>query len=187
MKTISFFLVATVILLSDTVIGQNSTLKKTRDGKDIQLALPESSVDYSIISYKNVDFLKTDPLKLEAAGLHTEIYISNTHRGVIIISSSDANKTLKDYSRTLELNPSFYETLTRQDTTIFPSGNNKSLDFDFTKASSINHDYINAFNYTIDPSTGVSWSKGTHKDFLQGDVLGKTVYDLIIVLPKTKK
>lgn len=187
MKTISFFLIASVILQCNNVIGQNSTLTKTRDGKDIQLAIPESSVDYSIISYKNVDFLKTDPLKLEAAGLHTEIYISNTHRGVIIISSSDANKTLKDYSRKLELNPSYYETLTRQDTTIFPSGNNNSLNFDFTKASSINHDYKNAFNYTVDPHTGVSWSKGSHKDFLQSDVLGKLVYDLIIVLPKNKK
>lgn len=187
MKKTAFIQVVLVIVMFNYLNGQNPTVTKTKDSKDIQLTLPETSVDYSIISYKNVDFLKTDPLKLEAAGLHTEIYISNTHRGVIIISSSDANKTLKDYSHTLELNPSYYETLTRQDTTIILSGSNKSLDFDFTKASSINHDYINAFNYTVDPRTGVSWSKGTHRDFLQDDVLGKALYDLIIVLPKTKK
>lgn len=187
MKKTVFILIVSVIMMLNYVNGQNPAVAKTKDSKNTQLALPESSVDYSIISYKNVDFLKTDPLKLEAAGLRTEIYISNTHRGVIIISSSDANKSLKEYSHTLELNPSYYETITRQDTTIFFPGNNKSRDFDFTKASSINHDYMNAFNYTIDPRTGVSWSKGTHKDFLQDDVLGKAVYDLIIVLPKTRK
>jgi len=32
----------------------------------------------------------------------------------------------------------------------------------------------------------VSWRKGTHKDFLQGDLLNKNVYDLIIVLPKAQ-
>lgn len=184
-RTLIFVTLAIVIL--KPVIGQNPTITKMQDSKNVQLTLPESSVDYSITSYKNVDFLKTDPFKLEAAGIHTEIYISNTHKGVIIISSSDANKDLKYFSHTLALNPSYYETLTTQDTTIFLSGNNKNPDFDFTKASSINHDYINAFHYTVDPSTGVSWSKGTHKDFLQGDVLGKAVYDLIIVLPKTKK
>ena len=187
MKNLKFIFVALAIVILNPVISQNTTITKAQESKDIQLALPASSVDYSITSYKNVDFLKTDPLKLESAGLHTEIYISNTHRGVIIISSSDANKDLKEFSHILELNPSYYETLTRQDTTIFLSGNTKSPDFDFTKASSINNNYINAFNYTVDPRTGISWSKGSHKDFLQGDVLGKAIYDLIIVLPKMKK
>ena len=131
--------------------------------------------------------MKINPLQLEAAGLHTEIYISNTNRGVIIISSAESNKTLDEFIKKLELNPNSYETLIRQDTTIFSQGNTKSPAFDFTKASSINHDYTNAFNYTVDSRSGVSWSKGTHKDFMQDDIHSKAVYDLIIVLPKAQK
>jgi hypothetical protein len=54
-------------------------------------------------------------------------------------------------------------------------------------SSSIRHEYKNAFNNTLDPRTGVSWSKGTHKDFLQNDILNKPVYDLIMVLPKVQE
>jgi hypothetical protein len=167
-----------------TISIQNDTVLNLGMDKKLQITIPETPTVYSIASYKNVDFLKTNPLQLEAAGLHPEIYISNTHHGVIIISSAESNDALKDFTRTLELNPNYYETLSRQDTTIFTSGNNKNTVFDFTKASSINHDYKNAFNYTLDSRTGVSWSKGTHKDFLENDILGKAVYDLIIVRPK---
>jgi len=184
MKTNIFVVVVLILLPSILVIGQNPVTTKPRENKELKITIPETPTEYSIASYKNVDFLKTNPLQLEAAGLHPEIYISNTHRGVIIISTSEANKALKDFRKTLELNPNFYETLTKQDTILFSPGSTQSPALDFTKASSIRHDYKNAFNYTTDPRTGVSWSKGTHKDFLQDDALGKVLYDLIIIIPK---
>jgi hypothetical protein len=152
--------------------------------KENQIEVPGLPTEYSIASYKNVDYLKINPLQLDLSGTHTDIYVSNTHQGVIIISSAEANDALKDFSHTLELNPTYYEKLTRQDTLVISSSIAGSPAFDFTKASMINHDYKNAFNYTIDPRTGISWSKGTHKDFIQDDILGKAVYDLIIVRPK---
>jgi hypothetical protein len=187
MKAKKIVLVALILFPFIHAIGQDIVPPKKKDAKKIQLTVPETSTEYSITSYKNVDFLKTDPLKLEAAGLHTEIYISNTHRGVIIISTTEANKTLKDFSHTLEVNPNYFETSTRQDTIVFSAENKQSQPLDLTKASSIRYEYQNAFNYFPEPGTGIRWSKGTHKDFLPDDVNGKAVYDLIIVLPKTKK
>lgn len=184
MKTNNFIWLALVMLPVIPVFSQNPVTPKPRETKELKLSIPETPAEYSIASYKNVDFLKTNPLQLEAAGLHPEIYISNTHRGVIIISTSESNKALKDFRKTLELNPNYYETLTRQDTILFSPGSSQSPTLDFTKASSIRHDYKNAFNYTTDPRTGVSWSKGSHKDFLQDDALGKVLYDLIIIIPK---
>jgi len=130
-----------------------------------------------------------NPVQLEAAGLHTEIYISNTNQGVIIISSTEANKSIKNFSHTLELNPTYYETFTRHDTTLFLSGNSKNPTFEFTKASSINQDYKNAFNYSIDPRTGVSWSKGNYDDIniKGGKSYGQLLYDIIIWMPKAIK
>ena len=187
MKAIKKVLVALILLSFIRANSQDTVPPKIQDTKKIQLSVPETSTEYSITSYKNVDFLKTDPLKLEAAGLHPEIYISNTHRGVIIISTTEANKTLKDFSHTLELNPNYFETYTRQDTIVFSPENKLSQPLDFTKASSIRYEYQNAFNYFPEPGTGMRWSKGTHKDFLPDDPNNKAVYDLIIVLPKTKK
>ena len=187
MKANSIIVVALILLPVIRTIGQDIVPPKTKDTKKSQLTVPETSTEYSITSYKNVDFLKTDPLKLEAAGLHPEIYISNTHRGVIIISATEANKTLKDFSHTLELNPNYFETYTRQDTIVFSPENKQNQPLDFTKASSIRYEYRNAFNYFPEPGTGIRWSKGTHKDFLPDDPNNKAVYDLIIVLPKAKK
>jgi len=152
--------------------------------KDQQIVAPQYPTEYSIASYKNVDYLKINPFQLESAGLHPEIYISNTHKGVIIISSAEANEVLKDFSKNLELNPNLYETINRQDTTIFSAGNIQSPAFDYTRSSTIMHDYHNAFKSTYDPHSGVSWSIGSHKDFIQEDLLNKVVYDLIIVIPK---
>ena len=124
-------------------------------------------------------------MQLEAAGLHTEIYISNTNHGVIIISSSEANNALKDFSNTLDLNPTYYESITRQDTNVFFTGNNKKPLFDFTKASSINNNYKNAFNYKVDPRTGVSWKKSINKlNRKEETFAGQILYDIIIGLPK---
>jgi hypothetical protein len=166
-------------------IGQNPVNPKPKDSKEFQITVPESPTEFRIEKYKNVDYLKANPFELESAGLHPEIYISNTKQGVIIIYTSDSNNMLNDFSKILEQHPTYYETHTRQDTLVFSKlTSNQTLDF--TKASSISHEYNNAFNYTVDPRTGVSWRKGTHKDFLQDDLLNKNVYDLIIVLPKTK-
>lgn len=163
---------------------KNDTVVHTGDDYINQIRITETATEFSITSYKNVDYLKADPQLLESAGLHPDIYISNTHQGVIIISSLESNEVLKDFSHTLELNPAYYESFKRQDTIIFSNENIKFPEFDFMHASSINHDYKNAFNYAVDPRTGISWSKGTHKDLLQSDILGKVVYDLIIVRPK---
>lgn len=187
MKANCIIVAALILLPGISAIGQDFIPSPKNDGKKVQLTVPETSTEYSITSYKNVDFFKADLLKLEAAGLHPEIYISNTHRGVIIISSSEANKTLKDFRRTLELNPTYSESSVRQDTLVFSPGNQKKAELDFTKASSIRYEYPNAFNYLPDPGTGMRWSKGTHKDFLPADPNNKAVYDLIIVLPKSKK
>ncbi len=163
---------------------QSDTVFNVALDKDDKIIIPENQTLYCIASYKNIDFLKANPFQLEAAGFHPEIYISNTHRGVIIISSAESNDAMKNFRNTLESNPNYYETLTRQDTIVFSPANIHVPALDFTKASSISHDYKNAFNYAVDPRTGISWSKGTHKDFLQDDVLGKTVYDLIIVISR---
>ncbi len=152
--------------------------------KDGHRIITGNIAEYSIVSYKNVNFLKADPFQLESAGLHPEIYISNTHRGVIIISTAETNDALNNFSRTLEQNTNNYESRILQDTLVLLPASNRRQVFDFTKASSINHDYKNAFNYKVDPRTGISWSQSTHKDFLQEDIFGKIVYDLIIVLPK---
>jgi len=184
MKTNILVATALMVLPFVSVISQNPVISKPPEGKKVKITIPETSTEYSIASYKNVDFLKTNPLQLEAAGLHPEIYISNTHRGVIIISSAESNNALENFRKTLELNPAYYETLTRQDTSVLVSGSTKNMSFDFTKASSIKHDYKNAFNYAVDSPTSVSWTKGTHKDILNNDAHGKVVYDLIIVIPK---
>ena len=186
MKKKPIMLVVLILIPYIMVVGQNPVIPSPRESKDHQLTIPANYTEYSIVSYKNVDFLKTNPLQLETAELHPEIYISNTHRGVIIICTSESNNALMDFSKTLELHPNYYETLTRQDTIVFAPGNAKSESIDFTKASSIRHGYTNAFHYTADPRTGIYWSKGSHKDFLQNDALGKVVYDLIIVIPKVQ-
>lgn len=189
MKKIWIISLALVFLLFNQVICQNTTVLKSGDNKELQINFPEISTEYSISKYKNVDILKINPMHSEAAGLHTEIYISNTNRGVIIISSAEANKALRDFSHTLELNPTYYEAYSRQDTTIFLPGNTKNPAFDFTKASSINNDYKNAFNYTVDPRTGISWSKGNYDEInvKGGKGYGQLLYDMIIWAPKIMK
>lgn len=187
MKAINAVLTAMLLLLCIQVYSQKKVVTPLKESKAQQITMPDSPTEFRITSYKNVDFNKMNHMLLENAGLQTEIYISNTHKGVIIISSAGANKDLKDFSHILEVNPSYYESLTRQDTTIFIPANALRPSFDFTKASSINHDYKNAFNNTIDPGSGISWSKGTHKDFFPDDAHGKLIYDLILVLPQTKK
>jgi len=188
MKTINILGIALALLPCIRIIGQNPVNVKTGESKELQVKAPETSTEYCITSYKNVDFQKINPLQLEAAGLHTKIYISNTNRGVIIISSTEANKALKDFRNTLDLNPTYYESITRQDTTVFYSGYNKKPYFDFTKASSINNNYKNAFNYTVDPRTGVSWRKSINKINLKQETFaGQILYDIIIGLPKYQK
>ncbi|MDO9257406.1 MAG: hypothetical protein Q7U54_17940 [Bacteroidales bacterium] len=189
MIKILILIMASLISIFSQLTAQNTDINKHSDNKGIQLTVPETSTEFSISSYKNVNLQKISPLQLKASGLHTEIYISNTNQGVIIISSAEANKALKDFSHTLELNPTFYETLTRQDTTIVFSKNTKNPTFDFTRASSINHDYKNAFNYTVDPRTGVSWSKGNYDELnlKPGMGYGQLLYDIIIWLPKAIK
>lgn len=188
MKAIILIVIALVSLPFLKVMSQNPVNVKPEERKELQIKAPETSTEYSITSYKNVDFNKTNPLQLEAAGLHTEIYISNTNHGVIIISSTEANNALKDFRNTLDLNPTYYESITRQDTTVFFSGNNEKPFFDFTKASSINNNYKNAFNYTVDPRTGVSWRKSINKKNLKEETFaGQILYDIIIGLPKYQK
>jgi hypothetical protein len=167
-------------VLPDTTLSIRTDLKTP-------IGVPGNSSEYSIARYKNVDFLKVDPLQLELSGIHTEIYISNTQQGVIIISSAEPSNALTEFGKSLELHPDYYENLTRQDTLVFLPANTHIPVFDFMQSSSIRHEYKNAFNNTLDPRTGVSWSKGTHKDFLQNDILNKPVYDLIMVLPKVQE
>ncbi len=197
---ITLFLLALILLNSEHLIAQNTSVSPATQvqplsingdttiniilDEKLQIANPGFPTEYSISSYKNVDYLKTNPQQLEAAGLHPQIYISNTHKGVIIISSAESNETLKNFNKTLELNPTYFESLTRQDTIIFAPADNQKQEFDFTKASFITKDYKNAFNNTVDPRTGVFWSQGIHKDFIHNDILSKELYDLIIVLPK---
>ena len=188
MKAIIIIGIAMALLPSLSVISQNTVIVKPGESQERKIKAPETSTEYSISRYKNVDLNKTNALQLEAADLHTEIYISNTNQGVIIISSTEANNALKDFRNILDLNPTFYESFTRQDTTVFFSGNNKIPIFDFAKASSINNNYKNAFNYKVDPRTGVSWEKSSTK-FNLNDVNfgGQILYDIIIGLPKYQK
>jgi hypothetical protein len=51
----------------------------------------------------------------------------------------------------MDLNPNYYETLTRHDTTVIFSENNKKPVFDFNKTAAINNNYKIAFNYKVDP------------------------------------
>lgn len=188
MKAKSVILIGLTLFLVIKVFDQIQSIAKPYTDKEFQITLPEIPTEYSIISYKNVDFQKINFKLIESAGLHTEIYISNTNQGVIIISSAEANKVLKDFSHTLEINPTYYEKSTKQDTTISLSGNKKNATFNFTKASSINHDYKNAFNYSVDPRTGVSWSKGNYDEInIKGSGYGQLLYDLIILTPKAIK
>lgn len=145
--------------------------------------VPGKITEYSIANYKNIDYQKTNPFQLESAGLHPEVYISNTNQGVIIISSAEWNESLKDFNSNLMLNTSYYETFTHHDTTIFSPRDNPEITFDFTKAAFISQDYKNAFNYTADPRTGISWTKSARRENL-GSGYGQLLYDLIIVLPK---
>lgn len=170
---------------SQNVLLKNDTVLTFVLDQDYQLMPPGNTIEYSISSYKNFDILKADPFKLESAGMHSEIYVSNTHHGVIIISSAEPNATLSDYNRILQVNPGFYETYSRRDTLVVsPEIYNKPV-FDFTSASALRQDYKNAYNYSVDPRTGISWSKTSNRDFLKTDWgLGQGLYDLIIVLPK---
>jgi len=186
MKKIFFLLWLLAFLGFNLAIGQNVVVTKPLDKKDTKIIAPEAFAEYSIASYKNVDYLKLNPNLFENAGLHSDVYISNTQHGVIIISSSESNDALKDFREILETNPGFYERSSRQDTLVFlPESNQRVMDF--TKASSITNTYTNAFNHTPDVRTGISWSKGTHTDFISKDAFGKVVYDLIIVISKPAK
>jgi len=167
-------------------IGQNVVVTKPLDKKDTKIVAPATLAEYSIASYKNVDYLKLSPNLFENAGLHSEVYISSTHLGVIIICSAESNDALKDFRKMLETNPDFYERSSRQDTLmLLPESNQRVMDF--TKASSISNTYTNAFNFTPDARTGISWSKGTHTDIISNNAFGKVVYDLIIVISKPSK
>ena len=186
MKTNHFILWALLLCQFFEAHAQNPVVSKNHDGKEVKLNLPKTSTKYSIVNFKNIDFLKTNPLQLEKAGLHPEVYISNTNQGVIIIYTEASNNALKAYSKSLEINPSYYEKLSMQDTTVFSTTSNKSP-LDFTKASSINQEYKNAFNYKVDPNSGVSWSKiSKQQDRLKEDMFGKVVYDLIFVISKSQ-
>jgi hypothetical protein len=187
MKAIIFIEVVLVMFSSIRILGQNPVINIVQDSTELQRTVPETSIGFSITSYKNVDFNKINPMQLQLAGLHTEIYISNTNQGVIIISSYEANNALKDFRNTLDLNPTYYESLTRQDTTVFFSGNDNPQ-FDFTKASSINNNYKNAFNYKVDPRNGVSWSKGNYDkiNLKESTFYGQMLHDIIIGIPKLK-
>lgn len=170
---------------SQNVSLKNDTVLNFVLDQDYQLMPPGNPIEYSISSYKNIDFLKIDPFKLESPGMHSEIYVSNTHHGVIIISSAEPNNKLSDYNKLLQVNPGFYETYTRRDTLVVsPDKYNKPV-FDFTRASALRQDYKNAYNYSVDPRTGISWSKTNQKDVFKTDWgLGRELYDLIIVMPK---
>ncbi len=170
---------------SQNVSLKNDTVLNFVLDQDYKLMPPGSTTEYSISSYKNIDFLKTDPFKLVSPGMHSEIYISNTHHGVIIISSAEPNTKLRDYNMILQVNPDFYETYSRRDTLVIsPDKYNKPV-FDFTRASALRQDYKNAYNYSVDPRTGISWSKTNEKDIFKTDWgLGRELYDLIIVMPK---
>lgn len=186
METKYIIFAALAVLPFIKISGQKAILEKPQENKELQIEFPATQTEYSITSYKNVDFIKINPILLEAPDLNTEIYISNTNRGVIIISSAETNKALKNFSHTLELNPTYYETFSRQDTTIFLSKNYKKPAFDFTKASSINHDYKNAFNYTVDPRTAISLSKGNYRaiNVKEPNGYGQLIYDIIVWFPK---
>ncbi len=172
------------VQIQQTIIVRSDTVLKFNTGKKRPVAIPEATTEYSITSYKNVDYLKSDPMQLESAGLHPDIYISNARQGVIIISSAGSNDFLKNFRNTLDQNPGYYETFSRQDTILFLPQSSAGPFFDFTKASSIRHNYKNAFNYAADPRSGVSWSKGSYQDLRGDSGYGRLLYDLIIVLPK---
>ena len=185
MKTYCFVLVILISFPFIPVLGQNPVIPESKDKKGHEITLPESSTEYSITSYKNIDFIKTNPLQLEASGVHPEIYISNNQRGVIIICTEGPSDAIRDFSNKMERNPSYYETLTRQDTIVFSKKGTGKKTLDFTKASSINNNYKNAFNYKVDPRTGVSWSKiSRRQDRMKEDMFGRIAYDLIFVISK---
>jgi len=188
MKTNIIVGIALALMPSLRVISQNIVNTKTVESKELQIKAPETSTEFTITRYKNVDLSKTNALQLEAAGLHSEIYISNTNQGVIIISSTGTDNVLRDFRNNLDLNPTFYESINSQDTTVFFSGNKHIPVFDFTKASSINNTYKNAFNYKVDPRTGVSWEKGSNKfNLKEVNFAGQILYDIIIGMPKYQK
>ena len=167
-----------------TISVKNDTVVNVILDQDFQLLNPEVSKEYSISRYKNIDFMKVNPLQLDAMGLHSEVYISNTHQGVIIISSAEPNNALTNYNNCLLVNPGCYSTYSRRDTLIHLKGVYSNQVFDFTRASSLRQDYKNAYNYSVDPRTGISWSKTSNDIFKQDWGLGQGLYDLIIVLPK---
>lgn len=170
--------------MGNIVSAQSLVTPKSSDKTELKINVPEKATEYSIVSYKNVDFLKTNPLQLESAGLHPEMYISNTKQGVIIITTSETNNTLRDFRKNLELNPNYYETLSKRDTIVFSSESNTSPYFDFFKAASINNDYRNAYNYPLDPGMGIRWDKSSSDSFKGDNGFGRELYDLIIVLTK---
>lgn len=167
-----------------TVSVKNDTVLNLIVDQDFRIINPDVTKEYSINRYKNIALLKVNPLQLDAMGLHSEIYISNTNQGVIIISSAEPNNTLTSYNNSLQANPYYYNTYSRRDTLVISKGAYNNPVFDFTKASSLRQDYKNAYNYSIDPRTGVSWSKTSNDIFKQDWGLGQGLYDLIIVLPK---
>jgi hypothetical protein len=167
-----------------TVTLKNDTTINILMPENFQILMPDNTLEYNISNYKNIDLLKTNPFQLETAGLSAEVYISNTQQGVIVITSSVPNDVLRDYNSILRLNPNLYDFYSNHDTLVFNAAQSSNNSFDFTKASTIRHDYLNAFNYTVDPRTGISWSKTNNDIFKQNWGLGSLIYDLIIVAPK---
>jgi hypothetical protein len=60
--------------------------------------------------------------------------------------------------------------------------------FDFNKTAAINNNYKIAFNYKVDPWTGVSWKKSSSAlNSKENNFTGQILYDIIIGLPKYQK
>ena len=149
-----------------TVSVKNDTVVNVIQDQHFRLLNPEVSKEYSISRYKNIDFLKINPLQLDALGLHSEIYISNTPQGVIIISLTEPyNNLLTDYYSILEASTTFYNTDPSNDTLVISTDDYNSPVFDFTRASRLRQDYKNAYNYSVDPRTRISVSRPSDVDY----------------------
>jgi hypothetical protein len=78
MKNKYFILMSLILFAFGLAQGQDTIVPKPGESREFQITVPETSTVYGISRYKNLDFLKTNPMQLKMAGVHTQPLIVNS-------------------------------------------------------------------------------------------------------------
>ncbi|MFA6281336.1 MAG: tetratricopeptide repeat protein [Candidatus Omnitrophota bacterium] len=81
----------------------------------------------------------------DALGNYVNVDLIYNNRGAAYSAKGNYNQAIADYSKTIELNPNFFEAYDNRGIVYIHNGNYSQAILDFTKAIEINHKYANAY------------------------------------------